>query len=111
MTAKKVNRSYTKKFKEEAVSLVLDQGYSVIEAATLLSITTKAIYNWKNKSKGNYYLLMKLRVANSSQREQRFTYGARNIKKCKCLLCEGNEVKYDFIKLNKPYFLLIFFVE
>lgn len=49
MTAKKANKSYTKEFKEEAVSLVLDQGYSVIEAANSLGITTKAIYNWKQK--------------------------------------------------------------
>ena len=49
MTTKKANRSYTKEFKEEAVSLVLDQGYSVIEAANSLGVTTKAIYNWKQK--------------------------------------------------------------
>lgn len=49
MTTKRANRSYTKEFKEEAVSLVLDQGYSVTEAANSLGVTSKAIYNWKQK--------------------------------------------------------------
>ena len=49
MTTKRVKKTYTKEFKEEAVSLVLDQGYSVTEAANSLGVTTKAIYNWKQK--------------------------------------------------------------
>ena len=48
MSTKK-NRTYTKEFKEEAVALVIDQGYSVTEAAKSLGITTKLIYNWKQK--------------------------------------------------------------
>ena len=49
MTTKRVKKTYTKEFKEEAVSLVLDQGYSVTEAANSLGVTSKAIYNWKQK--------------------------------------------------------------
>ena len=45
----KKNRTYTKEFKEEAVALVTEQGYSVTEAAKSLGITTKLIYNWKQK--------------------------------------------------------------
>ena len=45
----KKNRTYTKEFKEEAVALVTEQGYSVTEAARSLGITTKLIYNWKQK--------------------------------------------------------------
>ena len=48
MSTKK-NRTYTKEFKEEAVALVTEQGYSVTEAAKSLGITTKLIYNWKQK--------------------------------------------------------------
>ena len=48
MSTKK-NRTYTTEFKEEAVSLVTEQGYSVTEAANSLGITTKLIYNWKQK--------------------------------------------------------------
>ncbi len=49
MTIKRVKKTYTKEFKEEAVSLVVDQGYSVTEAANFLGVTTKVIYNWKQK--------------------------------------------------------------
>jgi len=49
MTTNRVKKTYTKEFKEEAVSLVLDQGYSVSEAANSLGVTTKVIYNWKQK--------------------------------------------------------------
>ena len=49
MTTKRVKKTYTKEFKEEAVSLVLDQGYSVTEAANSLGVTTNVIYNWKQK--------------------------------------------------------------
>ena len=49
MTTKRVKKTYTKAFKEEAVSLVVDQGYSVTEAANSLGVTTKVIYNWKQK--------------------------------------------------------------
>ena len=45
----KKNRTYPKEFKEEAVALVTEQGYSVTEAARSLGITTKLIYNWKQK--------------------------------------------------------------
>jgi transposase len=49
MTTKRVKKTYTTEFKEEAVSLVLDQGYTVTEAANSLGVTTKVIYNWKQK--------------------------------------------------------------
>ena len=49
MTTKRTKKVYTREFKEEAVSLVLDQGYSVTEAANSLGVTSKAIYNWKQK--------------------------------------------------------------
>tara|TARA_B100001063_G_scaffold55866_1_gene49800 strand:+ start:377 stop:571 length:195 start_codon:yes stop_codon:yes gene_type:complete len=46
---KRKNKSYTTEFKQEAVALVTEQGYSVLEAAASLGITTKLIYNWKAK--------------------------------------------------------------
>ena len=49
MTTKRTKKVYTREFKEEAVSLVLDQGYSSTEAANSLGVTSKAIYNWKQK--------------------------------------------------------------
>ena len=49
MTVKRTNKTYPKEFKEEAVSLVLDQGYSVSDAASSLGITSKLLYTWKKK--------------------------------------------------------------
>ena len=49
MKQKRVLRKYTDEFKEEAVALVTQQNYSVAEAAKSLGISTKLIYNWKEK--------------------------------------------------------------
>jgi len=39
-------KHYTKEFKQEAVNLVLKQGYSESEAAIRLGINNKNIYRW-----------------------------------------------------------------
>ena len=46
---KRKNRIYTNEFKQEAVALVTEQGYSVPKAAASLGITDKLLYNWKGK--------------------------------------------------------------
>jgi len=46
----KVNRKYTKEFKEEAVNLVVEQGYSIVEAARNLGVDPSTLGKWKNKS-------------------------------------------------------------
>ena len=46
---KRKNRTYTDEFKQEAVALVLEQNYSVGDAAASLGITSKLLYNWKAK--------------------------------------------------------------
>ncbi|HBN5550889.1 transposase [Proteus mirabilis] len=46
---KRTNRFYTTEFKQEAVALVIEQGYSVSKAAAALGITNKLLYNWKAK--------------------------------------------------------------
>jgi len=46
---KRKNRSYTDEFRQEAVALVVEQGYSVPKAAASLGITDKLLYNWKAK--------------------------------------------------------------
>ena len=46
---KRTNRSYTAEFKQEAVALVIEQGYTVPKAAASLGITDKWLYNWKAK--------------------------------------------------------------
>lgn len=49
MSQKRIHKQYTKEFKEEAVALVLEQGYSVAQAAKSLGIVTSLLYKWKEK--------------------------------------------------------------
>jgi len=47
MSQKRSYKQYPKEFKNEAVALVLDQGYSVPEAAKSLGIAANMLYRWK----------------------------------------------------------------
>ena len=49
MSEKRTNKQYPTEFKEEAVALIHDQGYSVSEAAKSLGIGTSMLYKWKEK--------------------------------------------------------------
>lgn len=49
MTAKRSYKQYPQEFKEEAVALVIEQGYSVPEAAKSLGVATNLLYRWKDK--------------------------------------------------------------
>ncbi len=49
MSQKRTYKQYPKEFKEEAVALVREQGYSVAEAAKSLGIATNMLYKWKEK--------------------------------------------------------------
>ncbi len=79
--AKRTNRSYTTEFKNEAVALVTEQGYSVPKAAASLGITDKLLYNWKAKleaeqsgsilSVGERIELLRLRKENKELRMEK----------------------------------------
>ena len=49
MSEKRTNKQYPAEFKEEAVALIHDQGYTVAEAAKSLGIGTSLLYKWKEK--------------------------------------------------------------
>lgn len=49
MSQKRSYKQYPQEFKEEAVALVTEQGYSVPEAAKSLGIATNLLYRWKEK--------------------------------------------------------------
>lgn len=49
MVQKRNYKQYPKEFKEEAVALVRDQGYSVPEAAKSLGIAANMLYRWKEQ--------------------------------------------------------------
>ncbi len=49
MGQKRTNKQYSKEYKEEAVALVRDQGYSVPEAAKSLGLASNMLYRWKEQ--------------------------------------------------------------
>ena len=49
MGQKRTYKQYTKEYKEEAVALVREQGYSVLEAAKSLGIVSNMLYRWKEQ--------------------------------------------------------------
>jgi transposase len=48
---KRTSKQYPNDFKQEAVALVTEQGYSVVEAAASLNFTDKLLDNWVAKFK------------------------------------------------------------
>lgn len=48
---KRINKQYPDDFKQEAVALVLEQNYTIVQAAASLGITDKILYNWVAKHK------------------------------------------------------------
>ena len=103
---KRTNKNYPNGFKQEAVSLVTEQGYSVVEVAASLNITDMLLYNWVAKFKEQNEKselstderaeLIQLRKDKKRlQMEREILIG---------LLCERNEVRYSFIySLGKQY--------
>jgi len=47
MGQKRTYKQYSREYKEEAVALVREQGYSVPEAAKSLGIASNILYRWK----------------------------------------------------------------
>ncbi|WP_163133852.1 IS3 family transposase [Agarivorans sp. Alg241-V36] len=102
MTKRKI-RSYTAEFKQEAVALVVEQGYSVAKAAASLGITDKVLYNWKAKFEAEQSgttltgderaELLRLRKENKELRVEKDI-----LKKASALLPQGNQVIYQTIK-------------
>ncbi len=50
MNTKRQYRTYTKEFKEEAIGLITEQGYSVAQAADALGVSQNLLYTWKQKA-------------------------------------------------------------
>jgi len=49
MGQKRSYKQYPKEFKEEAVALIREQGYSVAEAAKSLGVATNLLYRWNGQ--------------------------------------------------------------
>ncbi|MCL1107918.1 IS3 family transposase [Shewanella algicola] len=109
MSLKQSHKSYPQAFKDEAVLMVLDQGYSVADAAKSLGVGTSLLYKWKEKYEAQRQgialeeserdELKRLRKENKELRMEK-----EIPKKGKRLLCERNEVRYRFIKKHSNQF-------
>ena len=53
MKEKRVFKRYTQSFKEEAVALITEQGYSVQQAADSLGIRSNMLYRWKQEHRNS----------------------------------------------------------
>lgn len=49
MSQKRTYKQYPREYKEEAVALVTEQGYSIPKAAESLGINPNMLYKWKDK--------------------------------------------------------------
>ena len=49
MSKKRQYKNYSAEFKEEALALVSEQGYSVAQAAASLGLRTNLLYRWKQQ--------------------------------------------------------------
>ncbi|WP_432452619.1 IS3 family transposase [Agarivorans sp. QJM3NY_29] len=109
MSLKKSHKSYPQEFKDEAVLMVLEQGYSVADAAKSLGVGTSLLYKWKERyevqrqgitlEESERDELKRLRKENKELRMEK-----EIPKKGKRLLCERNEVKCRFIKKHSNQF-------
>ena len=48
---KRTNKHYPAEFKQEAVALVIEQDYPIVQAAASLGVTDKLLCNWVTKHK------------------------------------------------------------
>ena len=81
MSQKRSYRKYSSEFKEEAVALVTEQGYSIAEAAKSLGIAANVLHSWKVKmeekqstkplSEGEREELLRLRKENRNLRMEK----------------------------------------
>ena len=50
INTKRQYRTYTKEFKDEAIGLITEQGYTVPQAADALGVSSNLLYTWKQKA-------------------------------------------------------------
>nr|WP_173237634.1 IS3 family transposase [Legionella antarctica] len=105
-----IRKKYPKEFKLDAISLVLEQGYGVTEAATNLGIAQALLSRWIKEHKeqdgqafrGNGKLTAEqLEIRRLQEENKRLKMEKEILKKAGGLLCSRNEIKYSFVAQNK----------
>ncbi|MBT4196771.1 MAG: IS3 family transposase [Gammaproteobacteria bacterium] len=109
MGQKRTYKQYSKEYKEEAVALVREQGYSVPEAAKSLGIASNILYRWKQHIEEQQQ--GKSLAEDEREELKRLRKEVKNLrmekeifKKGQCLLRERNEVKFGFIRDESSHF-------
>ena len=79
---KRKNKHYPTEFKQQAVALVVEQNYSISQAASSLGITNKILYNWvhKHNNKHSVILYLLMNVQDWSSFEKRISGYRWNVK-------------------------------
>ncbi|WP_423202909.1 IS3 family transposase [Legionella nautarum] len=105
-----IRKKYPKEFKLDAISLVLEQGYGVTEAANNLGIAQALLSRWIKEHKeqdsqafrGNGKLTAEqLEIRRLQEENKRLKMEKENLKKGGALLCSRNEIKYSFVAQHK----------
>ncbi|WP_394805385.1 IS3 family transposase [Kordiimonas aestuarii] len=100
---------YTEEFKRDAVAQVVDRGYSVLEVATRLGISTKSLYDWKKRYHKPERQIRQEAADTAEIRRlkaelARVTEERDILKKATAYLAREGQVKYAFIKAHRGLF-------
>lgn len=106
----KKRQKYSPEFKRDAVNLVTTQGYSYADAGRSLGVNPNMLSRWKREQAalggdaypGNGRLTPEQQRIHELEKENRRLQMERDIlKKSHGLLCQGNHMRYTFIKMHQ----------
>ncbi|MCP3921647.1 MAG: IS3 family transposase [Desulfobacterales bacterium] len=110
---KRKRKNYTDEFKEEAVKLVTEQGYTISKASKNLGIHESLLRRWKNEFEPNSGS-QKSKMADIIEENKQLKKKNRQLelereifKKGGGLLCERAELRYQFIDTERKTYPLI----
>ncbi|WBA59312.1 IS3 family transposase (plasmid) [Providencia sp. 21OH12SH02B-Prov] len=106
---RKSPKQYTERFKKEAINLILEQGYTVQQAANALGITTKLLYAWRKRheaeNKPNALTPFERQELLALRKEVKQLKMEKEIpKKGERLLCERVAIRCWFVQEHKTQY-------
>ncbi|WP_339074139.1 IS3 family transposase [Teredinibacter turnerae] len=112
MSTKQTRKRYPREFKEEAVALMTEQGYSATRAAEAVGVKTSLLYKWKEafeaEKSGDALSIDEREELKRLRKENRELKMEKEIfKKGQRLLRKRNEIKYDFIQVESTQFPVV----